>query len=178
MNKEEKSMLKSLRLLLFSECNRNCDGCCNKDWDLDSLPVVNSFHGYDEIILTGGEPMLHPGFVIKTIEKIRKQSKAKIYVYTAKIDSVLDIYNVVCWADGITVTLHDTNDVKNFIELNNFLLKMWIDGFISKHTQSFRLNVFEGVDISGEDLSLWIVKSNIKWIKNCPLPENEVFMRL
>ena len=171
-------MLKSLRLLLFSECNRNCNGCCNKDWDLDGLPVANSFYGYDEILLTGGEPMLHPDFVIETIERIRKQSEAKIYVYTAKIDEIASIYDVIYWSNGITVTLHDTNDVKHFIKLNNFLLEMWIGGFISKHEKNLRLNVFEGIDISNEDLSLWIVKSNIVWLKNCPLPENEVFMRL
>ncbi len=36
-----------------------------------------------------------------------------------------------------------------------------------------------GVDIPDEiDLSNWIVKADIEWIKNCPLPENEVFMRM
>jgi len=31
--------MKKLRLLLFPDCNRNCAGCCNNDWDLDLLPM-------------------------------------------------------------------------------------------------------------------------------------------
>ena len=43
--------------------------------------------------------------------------------------------------------------------------------------KSLRLKVFKGVDVSGIDLSLWDVKDNIEWIKDCPLPEDEVLMR-
>ena len=32
-----------LRLLLFEECDRDCPGCCNRDWDLRSLPVCRDF---------------------------------------------------------------------------------------------------------------------------------------
>ena len=49
-------MKKTLRLLLFEDCNRNCKKCCNKQWDLKLLPEVGSFKDWDEIILTGGEP--------------------------------------------------------------------------------------------------------------------------
>jgi hypothetical protein len=43
--------------------------------------------------------------------------------------------------------------------------------------KSLRLNVFKGVSLAELNLSCWKVKPNIKWIKNCPLPEDEVFMR-
>ena len=42
-------MNKKLRLLLFTNCNRGCEGCCNLDWDLASLPIVDDFSQYDEI---------------------------------------------------------------------------------------------------------------------------------
>ena len=41
-----------------------------------------------------------------------------------------------------------------------------------------RLNIFHNVDIAKIDLVKWIVKKDITWIKNCPLPKDEVFMRL
>lgn len=50
-----------LCLFLFEECHRNCDGCFNKDRDIKNLPLCNDFKDYDLIMLTDGEPMLHPG---------------------------------------------------------------------------------------------------------------------
>ncbi|MBU1087771.1 MAG: hypothetical protein KKD05_09695, partial [Candidatus Omnitrophica bacterium] len=58
-------MMKKLRLLLFTECNRNCNGCCNNDWDLKSLLNEHLFKEYSEILLTGGEPMLHPELILE-----------------------------------------------------------------------------------------------------------------
>lgn len=46
--------MKKLRLLLHEECNRNCKGCCNKDWDLNALEIEDDFTDYDEILITGG----------------------------------------------------------------------------------------------------------------------------
>ena len=60
--------MKKLRLLLFTDCNRNCEGCCNNDFDLNALKVETDFRQYDKIFLTGGEPMIAPAIVINTIE--------------------------------------------------------------------------------------------------------------
>jgi len=162
--------MKKLRLLLFKDCKRNCSGCCNKDWDLKSLKKVKSFKGYDEIILTGGEPMLKPAFVIGTALKIRSKTNAKIYMYTANVDDVVDVLAVLFHIDGVTVTLHEQNDVLSFWYLNKILLKYNI-------IKSFRLNVFKGISLHDVDLSLWNVKTDIEWIKNCPLPKGEVFKK-
>jgi len=166
--------MKKLRLLITKKCNRHCEGCCNKDWDLEKLPICKSFKGYDEIILTGGEPMLFPNLVIDIINKIRIENPlAKIYMYTAFIFTVrsLEILNLL---DGITVTLHTQSDVKKFKWFNNHLF------FSTKNFyKSLRLNIFNGIKLSKYiNLNNWQVKKNIKWIKNCPLPKDEVFMRL
>ncbi len=42
---------KKLRLLLFEECTRSCPGCCNRDWDLQSLPVCRDYSPYQLIML-------------------------------------------------------------------------------------------------------------------------------
>jgi molybdenum cofactor biosynthesis enzyme MoaA len=52
--------VKKLRLLVTERCARSCSGCCNHDWDLAALPTCESYAGYDEVLLTGGEPMLYP----------------------------------------------------------------------------------------------------------------------
>ena len=64
--------------------------CCNNQFDFDKLKRVEHFD-YDEIMITGGEPLLFPNRVaelaraIKTTDSILyPQEKApKIYVYTS-----------------------------------------------------------------------------------------------
>jgi hypothetical protein len=162
-----------LRLLLHSQCNRSCEGCCNKDWDLKNLPIVTSYKGYEKILITGGEPLLTPSLLFLTIESIQEENpSAKIYLYTANVARADLIFAFLAILDGVTVTLHEQQDVFDFVKLNDLLLGQ---GIINK---SLRLNVFKGINISYGNLSLWKVKNDIEWIKDCPLPRDEVFMRL
>ena len=164
--------MKTLRLVLFEECNRRCEGCCNKDWDLGNLEVCRSYKEYNEIVLTGGEPMLMPEFVKHVVKKIRQEnSEAKIYMYTAKVDTK-EIYDVLKIIDGITVTLHEQEDVEPFLSLDTEL-------YYRHHaTKSLRVNVFSNVKFDKNFIFMpWKIKDKIEWIKDCPLPENEVLMR-
>lgn len=172
-------MKKKLRLLLFEKCNRSCKGCCNHDWDLENIPVVNEFSQYDSIMLTGGEPMLSPVTVVNTVQQIRKYTKAPVYMYTAQVKRPWETIAMLNILDGITLTLHGPEDVtdpyldkEQFKILNSLLLRMEVKN------KSMRLNVFKGVDVSDVNLSLWQVKDNIEWIRNCPLPDGEELRRL
>jgi len=169
-----------LRLLLFKKCNRKCIKCCNKGWDLDTLETNNSYKGYSEILLTGGEPLLEPDLIQQIAIRIRVENKdAPIYVYTAKGDNIDDMIKVMSCVDGITFTLHEQKDVKPFIKLNDFMEKfLHLFDYLGKRKKQLRLNIFEGVDVGDIDLKLWKVKPNMKWIKNCPLPKDEVFKKL
>lgn len=164
-----------LRLLLWANCDRHCEGCCNKDWDLDKLPICEDFTGYEEILLTGGEPMLDPHGVIKAISDIREHTQlADIYMYTADVTNLPALLEIARLLDGLTVTLHTQYDVLPFLMLDGLLHeKEMTDGL------SLRLNVFRGIKVPyGYISDDWVVKDNIDWIKNCPLPEGEVFMRM
>jgi len=165
--------MKKLRLLISKDCNRSCEGCCDKGRDLDALPVCKDFRGYDEIILTGGEPMLKMELVKRTILKIRKESNAKIYMYTAAVEQYENFTDLLDLLDGITLTLHEQKDADNFKKLDYIYIcgRFWV-----YKLKSLRLNVFEGINFKAS--INWIIKDNIKWIKNCPLPSDEVFMKL
>jgi MoaA/NifB/PqqE/SkfB family radical SAM enzyme len=168
---------KDLRLLLFSDCNRRCKGCCNKDWDLDNLPICQSFQGYKTVMLTGGEPMLNPQLVKDTAGWIREENPdAKIIVYTAKSTPPEALIDVLSHVDGLTLTLHTQSDVRPFTALQERLYLLRKKGALAN--KSLRLNVFKGIDIGKLYAEGWVIKTGIEWIKNCPLPENEVFMRL
>jgi hypothetical protein len=166
--------MKKLRLLLFRDCNRSCEGCCNKGIDFDKVPVIDNFDTWDEVYLTGGEPMLHPEIVRSTIGKF--PITTKLYMYTAKVDELYDTINLLKYhLEGITLTLHEPKDLDAFIILNNEILaNRAIYSF-----SSLRLNVFKEVVIpSYVDLSMWKVKDNMVWIVDCPVPADEVFMKL
>lgn len=161
-----------LRLLLFKECNRKCKGCCNQYWDTDKLPVCESFKGYDEVILTGGEPMLKPDLVLAIVKRIREENpNARVYMYTALLRSP-KIEEVIEALDGITFTIHAQEDVKE----SAFL--MWVLGKAFGRRKSMRLYLFEGVDTNKTPLDNWEIRNNMKWRTDCPLPEGEVLMRL
>lgn len=50
-------MNKKLRLLVTAKCHNKCPMCCNNQFDIEKIPVVDRFD-YDEISITGGEPLL------------------------------------------------------------------------------------------------------------------------
>lgn len=156
---------KKLRLLLFEECNRNCPGCCNRDWNLTDLSVCRNYAEYDLIMLTGGEPMLHPDIIRQAVSDIRRETDAPIILYTALVEGLDDIMPLI---NGVTVTLHDKRDIEPFLK------------FASKteclENKMLRLNVFkEAGNVAAPDN--WRVKDSIEWIKDCPLADNETFLR-
>lgn len=165
--------MKKLRLLITEECNRSCPGCCNLDWDLKALEKCTDFSGYDEIILTGGEPMLFPDKIREILMRIDYPTgdRPKIYMYTALVNlSTAQLLNI--YLDGITITFHNQKDVDNFAKVQYALEPKFYNV-----NRSLRLNVFEGIDISALNLERWKVKDNMVWLENCPLPKDEVFMR-
>jgi organic radical activating enzyme len=167
--------MKKLRLLVTTTCNRACEGCCNKDWDLDNLQSVSLQEAstYPEVYITGGEPLLFLRELISTIYKLRDLNKdIKIFLYTAWNVSANDFISVAPILDGLTYTLHAKEDVDMFFKLNNRLPTLFPN-------VSYRLNVFKGVDLSRIIVNTaWKIKDNIEWIPNCPLPEGEVIAKL
>lgn len=148
--------------------------CCNKDWDLTSLERESDFTPYEMVILTGGEPMLNPGLVVETVFRIKRQINVPVIMYTAKMDDIHDIHFVLKYLDGVTLTLHEQKDVEPFLRLNDILERKRFKG-----VRLLRLNIFRGVKLPENiDLSKWVIKDDIVWIKDCPLPKDEVFKRL
>jgi hypothetical protein len=185
-------MKDKLRLILFEECNKKCVGCCNNDFDIKNLPIEKDFSGYNKIFLTGGEPMLKPDVVVNTINMIREQNKtAKIGLYTSLATKPKRIIKILSKIDSFTLTIHENKDVIPFLILSSMLLNISQKNKAFLNKKSMRLNVFKEATLLSDPISIWnlnnnkdayslwnIIKLNIEWIKNCPLPAGEVLKRL
>lgn len=168
-----------LRLVLFPECYRSCEGCCNDSQDLEGLPIVNSvYDDYDEIMLTGGDPMMKPLLVMSVIQQIRVETDNPIFMYTAKSKPIMPFLMVLSQIDGITLTLHERPDILAFVRLNKEM-----EQYPELCNKSLRVNVISHVwdDLmavmrGGQKFDHWTLV-NKEWMDECPVPENELLAR-
>lgn len=177
---------RKLRLLVTTECPNKCPLCCNNQFNFDELKRVRDFD-YDEIIITGGEPLLFSNKVMELCEAIKtinpllytEESIPKIYVYTA-MPSYSKFRNIMKAVDGIVLTPHSKEDVDKFVTLNSILIDHFVFRKRQKEKLSLRLNLFKNIKDMlpyNIDLSLWKVK-DMEWIEDCPVPQGEDFRRL
>ena len=164
--------MSKLRLVITEKCNKSCEGCCNKQFDISALPVEADFKDYECIMLTGGEPMLDTEYLKRIIAAIKRQTDAPIYVYTSKVDDYEAVNEILDMVEGLTVTLHEQDDVMPFMVFNTFL-------HLYHRKKSMRLNVFKDVDLpeTFDFAGIWQVKDNIEWLNPHVLPEGEVLKR-
>ncbi len=175
---------KKLRLLVTKECHNNCPKCYNKLYDLDSIPIIDRFD-YDEVCITGGEPMLHSPKVVEIAKMFKTAAtvlgkEVKVYLYTARItNGQLNLIMMCGIIDGICVTPHSEEDIIYFKVLNTLMLESL--NLVPSYYEnlSLRLNLFADVkeQLHGEDLSLWKIK-DMEWLDDCPVPEGEDFRRV
>jgi pyruvate-formate lyase-activating enzyme len=129
---------------------------------------------YDEIIFSGGEPLLVPARVEHMTDVIKSVHDAPIYLYTAKLDNPYLFANILEKVDGMTVTLHEESDIPDFIHIDEMMKRA------KGLDKSMRLNVFkEAMGVFHNNLwKGWNVQSNMVWIKDCPIPSHETVMRI
>jgi hypothetical protein len=182
------NMNKKLRLLVTAKCHNECPLCYNKQFDLGTLPIVDRWD-YEEIMITGGEPLSSlkkVRFLINLIESVKIIQQAqgfpvsKFYVYTATRHTHL-LFKILRYVDGITYTPHNAKEMD---VMNEFTLCMMRTRKNLAHGKSFKLNLFskdyeafESVHMLQPMREFWEVKK-IEWLKECPLPEGEDFKRI
>lgn len=166
--------MKKLRLLITEQCNRNCKLCVNKQYNLAKLHVESHISKYKEIILTGGEPMLDVNYLIEVIEFIKDHVSVntKIWLHTAKVDDIYATLSVLDLINGLTLTIHNDKDIPALVALDG---ELWC-GSPRWKNKSFKLCMFEGIELPELNICNWDIH-HIKWLKDCPLPEGEVFKR-
>ena len=171
--------MKKIRLIITKDCPNNCLKCCNKNFDLDSLPIVKDYD-CDELIITGGEPLSRninkTLSLLNYLKYVDVDLNRKIFVYT---NDIFQLNEVISLIDGITLSIHDKINMTDFIFWNNsYRNHTFLNFKESIKNKSLRLHIFKDVEIPTDlDLSDWEVKKDIEWADNCPLPEEEILMR-
>ncbi len=74
-----------MHLLITDKCDRDCKDCCNKQYDVKSIPVASKeeFKLVDTVCLTGGEPFKYgePCTIAMWLKRAYPNIK-NVYVYT------------------------------------------------------------------------------------------------
>ena len=170
--------MKSARVIMTLACERHCVYCSNyyqsimqSAKEIDNIDEVSDF---DEILLTGGEPMLFPEKLIKIIEQIRKNSFAAIYLYSAKYTAKMK--EIIELVDGIHFTLHSDTSPMDVVDFHTFqsLLSMY-------PRKSFRLYLNHDIHLPVTVYPYLWKRVEVKpWLteSECKLPENETLFIL
>lgn len=161
--------MKSLRLILWDDCNRQCKDCPNHGTEDAEVLDMGTLGGYDEILLTGGEPLLYPRRLTEVIQEIRAYTLAPIYVYTAMSSPVDWFIRILKQVDGITLTLYNRTDVRHAGVATGYIKDQLL------YRKSLRLNTF-GVDVPKWMTKVWDHNRKV-FIEDCVLPANETLRR-
>lgn len=165
-------MNKTARVIVTMACNRNCPGCCNNNLDsITTIRDISELSGYEEVVITGGEPMLKPDILLRFIKALRKQNKhRRVYLYTACL--TLDDYRKILeHLDGVTVTLHaeaTDEDIRNLKYMSENLYEEHLDMRLFVDTR-----VYEKYDLSNIHMETWDVVRKLEWKEKCDPAENE-----
>lgn len=173
-------MKKKARVIMTLDCNRGCPGCGNT-LPTSDVPIkiasIDDVLEYDEIILTGGEPMLHFDELFRVAERIKmsgvRETPPVVYLYTALLGQGLQTLWSRRLIDGIHFTLHDgcsDKDIRDLKQLS-WLLQYVPLGFSSRLAIDSR--VYDKYDLSNIDFRNWDVIRRLQWLTECPIPKDE-----
>jgi len=125
LNEKNDKTEKIIHLLVTPLCNRHCKHCCNKQYDLNDIPVVTEeeLKNAHTICITGGEPFLFSDpYAIAYYYKHRYKNIKNVYVYTNALE--LSLYlkihkkeKLFKYIDGVNVSIKHQSDVVSFKEV-------------------------------------------------------------
>lgn len=171
-------MKETARLIVTYDCDRNCHGCCNKTGTVKAREIysVKALGGYKEVVITGGEPLLYPGKLLKFIKQLNKANRhCKVYIYTACLH-LEDYDKILGFVDGITVTLHaeaTDDDIRNLKYMSENLwgepidMRLFIDH-----------RVYDRYDLRNIKMDTWDVVRKLEWREDCKPADNEELLYL
>lgn len=131
------------RVIITMDCPRNCKYCCNKYNSIirqaKRIESVTFLSDYDQVYVTGGEPMYQPGRLIGILQQLAKQ-QSEVFLYTALFKP--EMATILPLVKGVHFSLHapvSNDDIAGFNEFQRM---------ISKWFGSYRLYIDPEIDES------------------------------
>lgn len=178
-------MKKTVRVIVTYDCPRHCENYCNEH--IGDVPEVmfEDLLKYEELVITGGEPMMLAPRVVEMIHRLRAKGYiGKIWLYTSQIKTARWADRAVLnEVDGIIYTLHhkpSQTDLRDARKLNKY-----IAGYLDnrKHDRSDRFlidsrcyteEVLSIIGLYDTGMHHWTSVKPLEWKDDeCPLPEGE-----
>lgn len=121
-----------MHLLITDKCDRDCKYCCNKQYDVNDIPIVTKeeYESVDTVCLTGGEPFKYaePSYMALRL-KNRYQNIKNVYAY-ANAEPLYkwlekneyDRFERIVFTtalDGLSVSIKNEEDASAFEKLVN-----------------------------------------------------------
>ena len=173
--KEERYTLKALEEYFSKEPGlqeQKKQGTHFSDWlrEMEHEKLLD----YEEIVITGGEPMLIPGKVLEFINRMwDKGYRGKMYLYTSYWNGKGISKEILKELDGFTFTLHAECTDADIIALKNLSNSGVLQdkGFSSRLVIDKR--VYDRYDLSNINFSRWSVIRKLEWKEKCDPADNE-----
>lgn len=173
LNDKNEITEKNIHIMITSLCDRFCPYCCNKQYDLTTIPYVTKeeLKNAENVFLTGGEPFAY-GNPCAIASKLKKEyvNIKNIYVYTNAYELAIYLknYHSLYAIDGVTVS------IKNELDKSYFYSRI-IDNIDIRKMKSNWLYVFPGFDV--KDTGNFIKKQRI-WQENFQPAPDSIFRRI
>lgn len=150
------------RVVITDDCNLSCDFCCMKDKEIyDSFvtasPGYVATQQYDEVCITGGEPLLVLPKVIQFAALVRYfNPDVKIYLYTNGRLLTKNVAKFLSLAgiDSISISLHDFSTCYNLFDfsyIHCYIMPIRI--LVGEHEESEK--VVRYAEIHKMDMRVW-----------------------
>lgn len=110
---------KVIHLMITNKCDRNCKYCCNKQYDVNKIPIISNeeLEKAERLYLTGGEPFAYanPCDVADTLKRLYPNiNRAIVYTNAWELAAYLHNGGNIWGIDGLTISLKNSVDKMAF----------------------------------------------------------------
>jgi len=170
-------MKTSARLIMFLDCPRACRGCANTYPAIrDAMRPITSLDAlepYEEILLTGGEPMFRPATTLNFLARIRRRFPDKrVYLYVSMMNQRA-IEAALPHLDGLQFTLHVDAGPDDVEDMHSLQLLIASHG---RREASYRLKIAETATVAvSPSADIWTRIDRKPWRTegDCVVPAHE-----
>jgi len=166
----------TVRLIMFLDCPRSCPGCCNEYPSIKAqmrpISSLDDLEPYEEVILTGGEPMARPVRTLAFLLRLRKRFPEKpVFLYTAMLHRKA-LEAAIPHLAGLQYTLHADSGVTEVEDMHMLELLLTMKG----NGGSYRLKLDSTMAVPvTPDADVWSSIERKPWrtAGDCVVPPHE-----